>query len=178
MNGATLTLGLAGLLAGASALSRRGSRATVRYVYPTRQAMKEANDRFFAALEEFAGTGQVVYFGPFAVVGDRTGDVLGKLEIRVGSDRVSGALCVHLGYLGVSVDSRNKGFGRRLLQIVCDAADKVGLPIELDVDPQAQYGQRKPPMNKVQLRDLYAKFGFKKVKGMGSDYMVRPARVD
>ena len=147
----------------------KGSRA-----YVSREAMKEASDRFFDALETEAGQGQILYFGPFAMVGDRTGDILGKLEIRVSADQVDGTLCVHLAYIGVNGDRRRRGFGRRLLQIVCDAADKAGLPIELEVDPQQERDDKRPPMNKAQLREFYGKFGFKKVRGMGSDYMVRP----
>jgi len=146
----------------------KGSRA-----YVSRQAIQEDNKRFFSALEAEAGEGQVFYFGPFTLVGDHAGDVLGKLEISVRRDLQHGEPVVHLGYLGVTADRRQRGFGRRLLQIVCDAADKVGLPIELEVDPQKEHGDRRPPMNKAQLRELYGKFGFKKVRGMGPDYMVR-----
>lgn len=165
MNGTPLTLGLVGALAAGAALSRRGSRA----LSPREQAIS----RFLDALERLAGEKQVVYFGPFQVVGDRKGGVLGKLELRVSGSEVDSGLVVHLGFLGVLKEDRGGGRGRALLQMVCEAADEAGLPVELGVSPVKSYGQSKPPMNKAQLRAFYAKSGFKTRKGMGPDFMRR-----
>ena len=152
MNGTHLTLTLAAALAAAGALSRHGSRST----FSSADEVRSANNSFFDALGRLAGE-------------------LGRLEVRVGMSAVASGLCVRLGFLGVGKDERREGRGGRLLQMVCDAADEVGLPVELDVSPQKQHGQSKAPMNKVQLRDFYGKFGFQKVKRMGADFMRREA---
>ena len=171
MNGTHLTLTLAAALAAAGALSRHGSRST----FPSAEEVRSANNSFFDALGRLAGEQQLFFMGPFVIVGDRKGGVLGRLEVRVGMSAVASGLCVRLGFLGVGKDERREGRGGRLLQMVCDAADEVGLPVELDVSPQKQHGQSKAPMNKVQLRDFYGKFGFQKVKRMGADFMRREA---
>ena len=41
------------------------------------------------------------------------------------------------------------------------------------MSPQKEYGEKKPPMNKKELRAFYEKYGFVPVKGM-VDRMVRP----
>ena len=171
MNGTHLTLTLAAALAAAGALSRHGSRST----FPSADEVRSANNSFFDALGRLAGEQQLFFMGPFVIVGDRKGGVLGRLEVRVGMSAVASGLCVRLGFLGVGKDERREGRGGRLLQMVCDAADEVGLPVELDVSPQKQHGQSKAPMNKVQLRDFYGKFGFQKVKRMGANFMRREA---
>ena len=140
---------------------------------PTRQQMEAASDRFFSALEQAAGEKQVLYMGPFTLVGDQRGGILGKLEIRVSVRQSDGALSVHLAYIGVNRDERQQGRGTRLMQIVLAAADAARLPVDLEVDPQTERGDAKPPMNKKQLREFYKKFGFRTVRGMGSDYMER-----
>ena len=140
---------------------------------PTRQQMEAASDRFFSALEQAAGEKQVLYMGPFTLVGDQRGGILGKLEIRVSVRQSDGALSVHLAYIGVNRDERQQGRGTRLMQIVLAASDAAGLPVDLEVDPQTEWGDAKPPMNKKQLREFYKKFGFRTVRGMGSDYMER-----
>jgi ribosomal protein S18 acetylase RimI-like enzyme len=131
-------------------------------------------DRFFNALEAEAGEKQVFYVGPFTVVGDQRGGILGKLEVSIFSRQSDGAPSVHLAYIGVNRDERQQGRGTRLMQIMLAAADAAGLPVDLEVDPQTERGDAKPPMNKKQLREFYKRFGFHTVRGMGSDYMERP----
>lgn len=40
------------------------------------------------------------------------------------------------------------------------AARRVGLNMDLDIDPHKEYGDKKPPMNATQLHRFYSKFGF------------------
>ena len=135
-----------------------------------------ASDRFFDALEARAGEKQTMYAGPFVVIGDRKGGVLGNLEVSVGVSSTLEARepVVRLSFIGVSPDQRGEGRGTALLNLVTAAADDAGLAVELDVDPQTMRGEKKPPMNKAALRAFYKKAGFATVRGMGSDFMRRP----
>ena len=144
--------------------------------YATREEIKAASDRFFDALEARAGEKQTMYAGPFVVVGDRKGGVLGNLEVSVGVSSTLEARepVVRLSFIGVSPDQRGEGRGTALLNLVTAAADDAGLAVELDVDPQTMRGEKKPPMNKAALRAFYKKAGFATVRGMGSDFMRRP----
>ena len=144
--------------------------------YATREEIKAASDRFFDALEARAGEKQTMYAGPFVVVGDRKGGVLGNLEVSVGVSSTLEARepVVRLSFIGVSPDQRGEGRGTALLNLVTSAADDAGLAVELDVDPQTMHGDKKPPMNKAALRAFYKKAGFATVRGMGSDFMRRP----
>lgn len=139
----------------------------------SKEDVEAATNRFYAALEAEAGEGQTYYFGPFVVIGDQKGGVLGKLELDVWQGMPDGGLAVSLSYIGVNKDARQRGQGTRLLQIVLAAADAAGLPVTLTVSPQKEYGEKKPPMNKKELRAFYEKYGFVPVKGM-VDRMVRP----
>jgi len=133
-----------------------------------------ARNRFYDALEAEAGEGQTYYFGPFVVIGDQKGGVLGKLELNVWQGMPNGGLAVSLSYIGVNKDERQRGQGARLMQIVLAAADAAGLPVTLTVSPQKEYGEKKPPMNKKDLRAFYEKFGFRTDRARGIDAMVRP----
>lgn len=133
-----------------------------------------ARNRFYDALEAEAGEGQTYYFGPFVVIGDQKGGVLGKLELDVWQGMANGGLAVSLSYIGVNKGERQRGQGARLMQIVLAAADAAGLPVTLTVSPQKEYGESKPPMNKKQLRAFYEKFGFRIDRSRGIDAMVRP----
>ena len=139
----------------------------------THLSRKDATDLFFNTLEAVAGEGQVLYVGPFVLIGDKKGGILGKLEISVFPRQSDGVLSVHLAYIGVNREVRQKGQGRALMAMVVQAADKSGLPIDLEVDPQKEWGDKRPPMNKAQLKAFYQSFGFHTVKGMGRDYMER-----
>ncbi len=134
---------------------------------------KEAAQRFFDALQTLAGAEQVIYMGPFTFVGDKQGGFLGKLEVSIRGRASDDRLSVHLAYIGVDRTSRRQGKGRALMSLVVRAADAAGLPIDLDVDPQAEYGESRPPMNKTKLKAFYQSFGFHTVKGMDRDYMER-----
>lgn len=200
MNGSALALTLAAGLA-ALAVARpegRGSRANdadatrldpvrsdptrIRLKSPggapgERGESREAIEtRFFDALESVAGKGQVLYIGPFVMVGDRTGGLYGNLEIGV-SAMENGNWGVHLGFIGVPRETRRTGRGSKLLSIVTEAADAAGLPMDLDVDPTTMRGDAKAPVSKKDLRAWYGRFGFKSVKSLGIDYMARPAKV-
>lgn len=155
-----------------------GSRAVIRLTgrSSTPARLAELRERFFDALDADAGEGQTIYMGPFVVVGDRKGGVLGKLEVYVRSMPTSGEPGVSLSYIGVTPGERKQGRGTRLLRVVLEAADDVGLPVYLNVSPQKEQGDARPPMNKRQLRAFYAKFGFHPVPGMEADYMERDAR--
>ena len=144
--------------------------------YATREEVEAASNRFFDALEARAGEKQTMYAGPFVVVGDRKGGVLGNLEVSVGGSSTLEARepVVRLSFIGVSPDQRGEGRGTALLNLVTSAADDAGLAVELDVDPQTMRGEKKPPMNKAALRAFYKKAGFAAVRGMGSDFMRRP----
>jgi 8-oxo-dGTP pyrophosphatase MutT (NUDIX family) len=160
------------------AFGNTGSRAVIRLTgrSSTSTDLARLRERFFAAFNSDAGEGQTFYMGPFVVVGDRKGGVLGKLEIYVRSMPTSGEPGVSLSYIGVNREGRQQGRGTRLLQIVLEAADDVGLPVYLTVSPEKEHGDTKPPMTKKQLRAFYAKFGFHTVPGMEADYMERDAR--
>ncbi len=137
-----------------------------------------ASDRFFDALEAAAGAKQVVYLGPFVAIGDRKGGIYGNLElsfrtIDTPDERPSDTLGVHLAFIGVPKEARRQGRGRRLLQLVCEAADAAGMRIDLDVDPQRMHGDAKAPVGKVQLRAFYKSLGFTSVRGQGPDYLIR-----
>jgi ribosomal protein S18 acetylase RimI-like enzyme len=96
------------------------------------------------------------------------------LEVYVDQGRLNDdALSVHLHFIGVSPDQRQQGRGARLMQIVLAAADAVGLPVTLEVSPEQVRGEKKPPMNKKQLRAFYEKFGFRTDRARGLDAMVR-----
>jgi GNAT superfamily N-acetyltransferase len=139
---------------------------------------REGEAAFFAELERAAGEGQTFYTGPFVVVGDRKGGILGNLELSLNSAlKVNGVRGVHLAFVGVSRENRSQGRGRRLVEIVLEAADAVGLPVDLDVDPQRMRGDTRPPMNKGALRAFYRSLGFVQKRGMGPDSMVRPVPV-
>lgn len=151
----------------------RGSRATALKIQ-SQDARQTATTRFFDALEAEAGENQVSYFGPFTIVGDRTGGVYGNLEIGVtGSQWSEREHVVHLGFVGVQREQRRQGRGRRLMRIVTAAADRAGLPIELDVDPTTMHGDTRAPVSKKDLRTFYASLGFHAVRGMGPDFMRR-----
>lgn len=149
---------------------------TRRNPFPSKEEFEAAKNRFYDALEAEAGEGQTFYFGPFVVIGDQTGNILGKLELDVWQGMPDGGLAVSLSYIGVNRDQRQQGRGTRLMQIVLAAADAAGLPVTLTVSPQKERGDARPPMNKKQLRAFYEKFGFVPVKGM-VDRMVRAAPV-
>jgi len=140
---------------------------------PSREEITAARNRFYDALEAEAGEGQTYYFGPFVVIGDQKGGVLGKLELNVWQGMPNGGLAVSLSYIGVNKDERQRGQGARLMQIVLAAADAAGLPVTLTVSPQKEYGEKKPPMNKKDLRAFYEKFGFRTDRARGIDAMVR-----
>ena len=144
-----------------------------------RMSMHEAEDAFFAELERAAGPGQTFYARPFIVIGDRKGGVLGNLELHLnaswGAQGVSRARGVHLAFVGVSPEARGQGRGRRLVQIVIEAANAVGLPVDLEVDPQRMRGDTRPPMNKAALRAFYRSLGFAPVRAREPDYLVHPA---
>jgi GNAT superfamily N-acetyltransferase len=157
---------------------KQNPRRNPTTTYPSREDIRAAEEKFFPALERLAGEGQTFYSGPFVVVGDRKGGVLGNLEISVGtSSTIEGRTpVVHLSFIGVSPDQRGEGRGTALLNLVAAAADEVGLPVELEVDPQTMRGEKKPPMGKPALRAFYKKAGFGTVRGMGSDFMLRKPR--
>ena len=116
---------------------------------------------YLDALERIAGEKQVLYFGPFQLIGDRKGGILGKLELHFPHWGKNGDPIVHIGYIGVDVaENRRKGYGTRLMQMLIQAADEVGLDMDLDIDPQKAQGDKKPPMNATQLHGFYSKFGF------------------
>lgn len=139
---------------------------------------RSAMDAFWSAFEDIAGQGQVVFFGPFQIVGDRKGGILAKLEVKGSIEEVSGKPAVHIGYIGVDKDNRKKGYGAQVMQMLVDAADRVGLGMDLEVHPVAERDDRKPAMNAKQLTAFYGKFGFEKVRGGTAGYMVRKARSD
>lgn len=195
MNGSTLALTLAAGLAALAAArpEGRGSRANdadatrlnpVRSE-PTRIRLRSPGERgesreavetrFFDALESVAGKGQVLYVGPFVMVGDQEGGVYGNLEIGV-SAMENGSWGVHLGFIGVPKEARRTGRGSKLLSIVTAAADAAGLPMDLDVDPTTMRGDAKAPVSRKDLRAWYGRFGFTSVKRLGIDYMARPAQ--
>lgn len=62
------------------------------------------------------------------------------------------------------------------MSLVTDAADIVGLPVDLTVAPRPMADDKKAPVSKLKLREFYADFGFKKIRGMGADYMERQLR--
>lgn len=136
----------------------------------SRQAAEKA---FFEALQDIAGKGQVFFFGPLTVVGDRRGGTLGSLEVGVGGRPTDGSLSVHLGFIGVIPEDRRQGRGAALMHLVTEAADRVGLPMDLFVRPVAAAGDRHPPVGKEKLRAFYRKFGFERVPGTPADYMER-----
>lgn len=156
------------------AIKTRGSRA-IRLTgrSSSSERLAELRERFFDALDAEAGEGQTFYMGPFVVVGDRKGGVLGKLEIHVRTLPSDGRVGVSLSYIAVGTGDRKQGRGTRLMQVVLAAADAAGLPVYLHVSPQKEQGDTKPPMNKKQLRAFYERFGFHTVRGMEADYMER-----
>ena len=115
---------------------------------------------YLDALERIAGEKQVLYFGPFQLVGDRKGGVLGKLELHFPHWGPNNTPIVHIGFIGVDPENRGKGNGTKLMQMLIRAADEVGLDMDLDVDPQRAKGEKKAPMNATQLHRFYSKFGF------------------
>lgn len=115
---------------------------------------------YFDALERIAGQKQVMYFGPWQIVGDRKGGILGKLELHFPHWAADGGPIVHIGYIGVDAANRGKGNGTRLMQMLIQAADEVGLDMDLDISPQKERDDKKPPMNATQLHRFYSKFGF------------------
>ena len=115
---------------------------------------------YLDALQRLAGEKQVMYFGPYQIVGDRKGGILGKLELHFPHWGANGDPIVHIGYIGVDAENRGKGNGTKLMQMLIQAADEVGLDMDLDIDPHKEYGDKKPPMNATQLHRFYSKFGF------------------
>lgn len=115
---------------------------------------------YLKALEELAGEKQVLYVGPFQFIGDRRGDILGKLELHFPQWEANRDPIVHIGYIGVDAAKRGKGNGTRLMQMLIQAADKVGLNMDLNIDPHMERDDKKPPMNASQLHRFYSKFGF------------------
>jgi hypothetical protein len=146
---------------------------SLKVLSPTRATVEK---HFFDALEEEAGVNQVVYMGPFVMVGDRMGGIYGNLELHIRHVGLKYELGVHLGFLGVPKNERRSGRGSTLLGIVVAAADAVGLPMDLDVKPTTMHGDAKAPVSKRDLRTFYGRFGFKPVKGMEADYLFRPAK--
>lgn len=114
---------------------------------------------YLDALERIAGEKQVLYFGPFQLIGDRKGGVLGKLELHFPHWAADGGPVVHIGFIGVDPENRGKGNGTKLMQMLIQAADEVGLDMDLDVDPQRSHGD-KSSLNATQLHRFYSKFGF------------------
>jgi GNAT superfamily N-acetyltransferase len=115
---------------------------------------------YLDALERIAGEKQVMYFGPFQIVGDRKGGILGKLELHFPQWGANNTPIVHIGYIGVDAANRGKGNGTKLMRMLIQAADEVGLDMDLDISPQKEYEDKKPPMNATQLHRFYSKFGF------------------
>ena len=136
---------------------------------------RAASRRFWSILEEIAGPKQIVYVGPFQIVGDRKGGILAKLEVRVVVGAAGETPVVHIGYIGVNREDRQKGYGSRVLGMLTEAADRAGFAMDLEVDPQTERGEDEPPMTETQLVGFYRKFGFES-SGEDPAYMVRLRR--
>lgn len=121
---------------------------------------QEAMNRFWDAFEKLAGEKQLVFVGPFQLVGDRKGGILAKLEVKASAEAIAGSPAVHIAFIGVKREDRKKGYGDKVMRMLIQAADAVGLGMDLEVDPQTEYGEKKPAMNERQLTKFYAKYGF------------------
>lgn len=127
---------------------------------PNPMSHQEAMNRFWDAFEKLAGEKQLVFVGPFQLVGDRKGGILAKLEVKASAEAIAGRPAVHIAFIGVKREDRKKGYGDKVMRMLIQAADVVGLGMDLEVDPQTEYGEKKPAMNERQLTKFYAKYGF------------------
>jgi GNAT superfamily N-acetyltransferase len=116
-------------------------------------------DLFLDALERIAGKGQLAYMGPFVFIGDGTGDVLGQIEPHFPKD--GDKTTVHLGFIGVSPKNRGKGNATKIMNMLVQAADEVGLDMDLNISPSRERGDKSPQLTARQLAAFYKKFGFK-----------------
>lgn len=69
----------------------------------------------------------------------------------------------------VGEESRNRGVGGKLLQLVCDAADYEGVILMLQVAPDGSYLS----LSVDQLMDWYEQYGFESLEDYSEETMVR-----
>jgi ribosomal protein S18 acetylase RimI-like enzyme len=161
------------ILTGLLSLLSDGSADPVSFFKLSRQ---DAMELFWNEFEKLAGPKQIYFVGPFQIIGDGKGAVLAKLEISPSVNEIEGKPAIHIGFVGVMREDRGKGNGARVMQMLVDAADAIGLAMDLEISPQKERGEKKAPMNVTQLRAFYEGFGFKVVRGEGPRYMQRPAK--
>ena len=98
-----------------------------------------------------------------------------QLEVKVG------AAMIRLEKIGDHlllrfIKSTEKGAGSRAMTELCQAADELKLPIELDVFPIPSHAKKAKlkPLSSDELRAWYTKHGFKNVRG---DLMRREPKI-
>lgn len=117
------------------------------------------------ALERIAGPKQILYMGPFQFIGDRKGGIYGQLELHFWKHGPGGAYVVHIGYIGVAPEHRRKGYATIMMQMLTQAADEVGIDMDLNISPNSKRGDKSKQMTERQLQKFYSKFGFKSGPG-------------
>jgi GNAT superfamily N-acetyltransferase len=73
---------------------------------------------------------------------------------------VGGKYLVHVGYIGVSPEHRGKGNATKMMQMITQAADEVGMNMNLHISPGTERGDKSKMLTARQLHKFYAKFGF------------------
>ena len=121
--------------------------------------------KFMDALERIAGPKQILYMGPFQFIGDRKGGIYGQLELHFWPRGPKGAYVVHVGYIGVSPEHRRKGYASIMMNMLVQAADEVGMDMDLNISPNTKRGDKSKQMTERQLQKFYSKFGFKSGPG-------------
>jgi GNAT superfamily N-acetyltransferase len=114
------------------------------------------------------GSNQIYWFGPFVIIGDGRGGILGKIEVSfwpaaewvIDGVKHSHGPRLHLAFIGVEKEQRGKGNATKILSALAQIADKYGWEMDGDIDPQPDEKGQKPPMNRRQLLKFYRKFGF------------------
>lgn len=89
-------------------------------------------------------------------------DALAKLELIPSF----GDKKVHLGYIGVAAYVRKQGLGKKLMQMMTNAADEARVDMWLDISPDYKRGRgrAKDMLSERQLQKFYAKYGFVSMK--------------
>jgi GNAT superfamily N-acetyltransferase len=134
-------------------------------------------------LKSTFGGNQIYWFGPFVIIGDGLGGILGKIEASfwpasdwvIDGVRHSHGPRLHLAFIGVEEEQRGKGNATAILSALAQIADKYGWEMDGNVDPQPDEKGKKPPMNRRQLMKFYRKFGFEPQPGIRDGIIRRPS---
>lgn len=100
-------------------------------------------------------------------IAEKPGPAFAKLELIPAEGVFESCMkVVHLGYIGVATYVRRQGFGKRLMQMIANAADEAHVNMWLSISPDYKrgHGRAKDMLTERQLQKFYAKYGFVSTK--------------